>query len=218
MGKVKVRIEVGLSFYNEFFIGGGKGISNIDNYILKDINGLPYIPGSMLKGKLRYNFSRIYEMVSEKKCKMSDSGEKYCGCYICEMFGEKENSRGSLYFSNLEIYNNGINKSNLYSVRNGIQINRYLKTTNDQSLFNTQTSGQAGELKFSGKIEGYLKSSDYRKQLILLYTALKFTDSLGASQSRGLGWLSDDKKIKIYVDNSEVTKQNLLDWREEVEV
>ena len=69
MSRNKIHIEIKLNFYNEYFTGGGKGTSAIDCYTLKNIDGMPYIPASALKGKLRYIATEIYDSLFKKECK-----------------------------------------------------------------------------------------------------------------------------------------------------
>lgn len=215
MNKIKIKIDVNISFYNEYFIGGGKGTSQIGNYVLKDINGLSYIPGTSLKGKLRYNVTSIYNSIKEHKCNFYNDSQEPCGCIICDMFGEKNNLKGSLYYSNLN--RSSENKNELFSVRSGIQVNRYMKVTKDLSFFLTQTAGEAGTANYEGKIQGYLNENTYKEQLVFLYTAFYLTNTIGGNQSRGLGWLSDDKSLHIYVNGKEIDREKLREWSDEIE-
>ena len=52
MGKIKVKIKLEIGFYDSFFFGGGNGLGEIQSYMQKDIQGLPYISGSALKGSM----------------------------------------------------------------------------------------------------------------------------------------------------------------------
>jgi len=69
-------------------IGGGDSaieIGGIDNQIIKDKDGYPYIPGSSLKGKSRSLFE-----LSEGNFDQSGGPHEYCGntnCLICRAFG-----------------------------------------------------------------------------------------------------------------------------------
>jgi CRISPR-associated protein Csm3 len=71
-------------------IGGSKtdvAIGDIDNCVIKTTEGVPYIPGSSLKGKLR--------SLLEKKegLPLCDCGEKDCN--ICVIFGSGANKRSA---------------------------------------------------------------------------------------------------------------------------
>lgn len=220
MSKVKIRIEIGLAFYNEYFIGGGKGLSNIDNHIIKDSVGRPYIPASTVKGRLRHETSRLYNSLEkDNKCIFFQQKEdETCNCLVCKMFGNKGVAKGELNFSNLAAEDYNKHLKSLYSVRAGVQINRYLGTTKDDALFFTETSGCGGNINFRGKIEGYVQEDTYKYQILLLYLAFAFIDTLGGNQSRGIGWIKDGKQFDIYVDEEKVEVNNLIEWGEKFEI
>jgi len=99
LGKViitgKIETRTGLS------IGGSRAgleIGGVDNPVIKDVEGKPYIPGSSLKGKMRCLLER-----AERKelttslgkarihvCEREDDYKKCCVCKIFGLPGEKE--------------------------------------------------------------------------------------------------------------------------------
>ena len=215
MNKVKVNINICIDFYNEFFIGGGKGNSDIDLYVLKDVNGAPYIPGSALKGKLRYMVTLVNNIFAQNKYNCTRNEGEKCECLVCDIFGNKDNKKGKLNFGNLSL-SNGVYGDTIH-VRNGIAVNRYLGIVCDKSLFKFE-SVQNKNNYFIGEINGYLSEGKYKKQLLLLFLGFSLIETLGGFQSRGLGWLGKTKEIKIYVDNKEISKADLNDWRNELEM
>ncbi|MGB9682513.1 MAG: type III-A CRISPR-associated RAMP protein Csm3 [bacterium] len=76
-----IEIETGLH------IGGAKEsveIGGLDNPVIKTVNGIPYIPGSSIKGKMRCVLERV-EGIRESKKPGDPCG---CGnCSICLLFG-----------------------------------------------------------------------------------------------------------------------------------
>lgn len=224
MSKVKIHIDIGIKFYNEFFIGGGKGNSILDSYILKDIYGIPYIPGSAIKGKLRYLTTGIFNNLYKEKCHFYYNNNNECDCLMCRLFGSKDNKKGVLNFQNLNMQNyedlqrDNVLKKNIVNTRVGIQINRYLKNVNDQSLFKYESGNSLCEKFFIGEIDGYLESSEYKKQLMSLFLGFGNMETIGGYQSRGLGWIDDERKFDIYVNNALVTSEILKEWRDELEV
>ena len=215
MARVKVHININIKFYNEYFTGGGKGTSEIDAYTLKNIDGLPYIPGSSFKGKIRYIATSIYSGVFNKECNSYYGKEEKCNCLMCNMFGGKENNKGLLNFENLYLDNK--NDKDIFNQRTGIQINRYLGVVNDKALFKYETSS-TGDNSFVGEINGYLEEENYKKQLLILFLSLNYMETLGGFQSRGIGWISDNKKISMYINGKEVTQKVLGEWRNEIEI
>jgi CRISPR-associated protein Csm3 len=92
----KIRIETGLS------IGGGTvglNIGGVDNPIIKDAEGKPYIPGSSLKGKMRSLIEKSSGLAKDENrvwvIKPNEKGEggisiHLCddyNCNVCNIFG-----------------------------------------------------------------------------------------------------------------------------------
>lgn len=215
MNKIKVNIKICIDFYNELFIGGGKGNSDIDLYVLKDVNGMPYIPGSTLKGKLRYMTTLVNNIFKQNNNSCKRNEGKRCNCLVCDLFGDKDNKKGKLNFSNLSL--NSDSSEDLIHIRNGIAVNRYLGTVYDKSFFKFE-SIQNRNNYFKGEINGYLSEDNYKKQLLLLFLGFSLIETFGGFQSRGLGWLGETKEMKIYVNNREITRADLNEWRNELEV
>ena len=70
-------------------IGGSKTdveIGGIDNNVIKDSEGVPYIPGSSIKGKMRSLLEKSFG-----KTKVCQCGEKECE--ICNIFGTSASSK-----------------------------------------------------------------------------------------------------------------------------
>ena len=78
-------------------IGGteaGMGIGSAENPVIKDSKGMPYIPGSSLKGKLR-------SMLEYKHGRAESGAPCGCGqdlktCPVCTIFGPHKNTRHEL--------------------------------------------------------------------------------------------------------------------------
>jgi len=92
----KIRAETGLS------IGGatvGLDIGGVDNPVVKDAEGKPYIPGSSLKGKMRSLLEKSNDLAKDESrvwvVKPTEKGEKgisihLCNdpdCEVCNIFG-----------------------------------------------------------------------------------------------------------------------------------
>lgn len=91
LGKIimrgEIKVKTGLA------IGGSTGgleIGGVDNPVIKDKNGKPFIPGSSLKGKLR----SLLEKADGKKFDSShgnihicSSPTEFANCSVCKIFG-----------------------------------------------------------------------------------------------------------------------------------
>lgn len=223
MSKVHIELKLTLNFYNGMFIGGGKGSGLIDSFVIKDHKNRPYIPASTIKGRIRYNYALLLNSFPKlgEFCNFNgknDEKNHQCKCEVCTVFGGEGNNPGLLYFDDLKMDNDLEESKYLYSVRTGILVNRYNKQVKDEALFKFETSAIGEEQQFTGCIEGYLQDKDYKKQLLLIYTAIKMIKTLGGNQSRGLGWLGDRCSIKVIVNDKEIQEDVLKKWGEALEV
>jgi len=88
--KGQINLKTGLS------IGGSDEdvqIGGIDNSVIKNSQGQPYIPGSSLKGKLRslLELSMFDTIKDRNRNNMCECGKKTCS--ICTIFGASANNR-----------------------------------------------------------------------------------------------------------------------------
>lgn len=90
----KIHLVTGLHIgagNDEIHIGG------IDNQVVKDREGLPYIPGSSLKGKIRC-LLEISEGTYDKDGKRPSNSKRFPNSLIPKMFGDTEGERTRLLF------------------------------------------------------------------------------------------------------------------------
>lgn len=86
--KGKIFIDGRIEALTGLSIGGSKSdimIGEIDNSVIKTSDGVPYIPGSSLKGKIR----SLYELSRGKN--LCDCSKQ--GCEVCTIFGLGANKR-----------------------------------------------------------------------------------------------------------------------------
>lgn len=82
-----ISIQANLICKSGLRIGGQEpeiGIGSAENPVIKDARGIPYLPGSSLKGKLRsmleYKFNRVGPEGSPCGC-----GEEFRVCPVCTL-------------------------------------------------------------------------------------------------------------------------------------
>lgn len=76
-------------------IGGstvGLDIGGVDNPVIKDAEGKPYIPGSSLKGKMRSLLEKaegksLNKKLGESRIHICENEEEYQNCHVCKIFG-----------------------------------------------------------------------------------------------------------------------------------
>jgi len=224
----RIDIEYEIFFKSEFFTGGGTGNSYADNYVLKDSSGNPYIPSSLIKGKLRYYSEVIANTVGSTNlaCKLNSNHNKNyneenseCKCSICIVYGWQGNKKGFLTFYDAKLSNNKMNEDNgdvkvkgIYKNRTGTTIDRYVKTVKKGALYTIETTIDG--LSFGGEISGFLPDETYKRDIFLLKCAFNLVDSFGGNQSRGLGFVDTSKtKFEVYIDKNN-ENSNVYDWKE----
>lgn len=204
-------MDVELTTITGLHIGVSKDIAEIGGLdapvIRNPINGLPYIPGSSIKGKMRC----LVEMAKDKFGKEGDgfSGRdgSPCGCgdcLICRNFGSMDSKTGPtrLIVRDAVLHPVDENGAKLYKDR----INKGLQPTEiktETAIDRLQGSVKRGSLRTQERIPpGYkfqfqvvyrdfiARSDDERqedKELILEALKMLEEDTLGKSGSRGYG-------------------------------
>jgi CRISPR/Cas system CSM-associated protein Csm3 (group 7 of RAMP superfamily) len=201
----KIDIEYTLSIYSEFFTGGGKGNSYIDSYLLKDDDGTPIIPGSLLKGKLKYYIDLV--LMNKRFDKFDDELKLEIKENI---FGKEGNNRGLLSFFNAHVTDKS--KSKVYSLRTGTTIDRVVRTVKNKALYTIETTVDG--IDFVGKIKGFLDENIYKREIYFLALAFNCMDTIGGNQSRGLGFINKEKSTFCIYEGKEKLKDNILsDWK-----
>lgn len=177
-----------IEFYSNWHTGSGLAAGNdLDMVVIKDENGLPYIPGKTLKGLLREAAESIFEI----------NPEFVSNGFIENVFGERveEGQKGyagheykfsECFFSNAEfdekIYNQlkdkGDLKKQLFDKKASTEINKD-GVAEDHSLRSFET---VIPVVLYAKVEGvkdnYLNEFEY---------CLKYVKRIGLNRNKGLG-------------------------------
>ena len=198
-----INLELKITFHSPFMVGSGFGLAGlIDSSTVKDGDGIVYLPGSSIKGRLRSEFKKNMEalgdgpicnsLISSKTeiCKMDKIED---ACVICRIFGS-ELFEGSLIFEDAVIdaeTRNILSKLEKdkalpvfqSSIRTGIRINRYLKTADEGALFTFEAANPA--IVLTSRIHGscYLSDNEYS----YLKGTIGTITHLGGDKARGMG-------------------------------
>lgn len=82
----QIECKTGLSIGSN----GDLNIGGADSEVIKNpLTGYPYIPGSSIKGKMRSQLEKKYNMINDKKGQPCGCGEKECK--VCKVFGAHMN-------------------------------------------------------------------------------------------------------------------------------
>jgi CRISPR-associated protein Csm3 len=199
-------------------IGGTEAdikIGGAENPVIRDFNGVPYIPGSSLKGKLRslleqetgrFGRNGTGWMTDRQGNRVSDGNPCGCAdptCLVCKVFGPHMNPSHGLGPSRIIVRDAYLTKATREKIaqlkgegkefsetKTETMVNRWTGVAADRSL-RTQERIPAGaefDLEISLRI---FKGDDEQKLVEFVKKGLDLLqkDYLGGSGTRGYGWV-----------------------------
>lgn len=182
MEKIIYEVE----FLSDWHCGSGLSAgADLDALCIKDVNGLPFIPGKTLKGLLREASELIFgenlEFTEKSFGKENTSSDNESQNDLCE------SSQGACYFSNAELSENIQNILN-----NDIQKKACLyRKVSSTAIEETGTAKEHSLRKMEVVIPltlyaeiSDIPSIEYRDKLLL---CLKYIKAIGINRNRGLG-------------------------------
>lgn len=203
MRKTEIEIRLTIRFRDSFFFGGGTGTGEIQSYLLRDMEGFPYISGAALKGCIAEYAQALSQLVPG-----FDHNE--------EIFGVGGVRQGSMYFENGYLINKpeyADMQESLLELRTGVSISRYTKAKKEGYLYTVQLGG--GKTAFQSSIHGFLDPETYQKDIACLVAAIRLVYALGGKRSSGLGWLCSPIECQVWKgergQETGGSKQELID-------
>jgi CRISPR/Cas system CSM-associated protein Csm3 (group 7 of RAMP superfamily) len=190
-------VSLAIVFDSAFHHGSGYGLSGlVDRAVLRDSNGIPYLAGSAIKGKLRHASVQVALAEERPICRIPGrpaACEESQRCIICSVFGSVRRQGGILFD---DAYPSGPSwefmrriadptSAGVYhrdsSVRISVSIDRMLGRARRSHLFSTETLPP--ELMFSASLVGEI-TEEHR---VLLQRACRTITHFGSAGARGLG-------------------------------
>ncbi len=189
MKKIEFEIKLFIKFYDSFFFGGGNGSGEIQSYLLRDINGFPYISGSALKGCMSKYAAALSYLVPE----FNHHGE---------LFGTGGVKQGSLYFENGNLTSESASvysgmQEEITEIRTGVSINDYTGAKKEGFLYAMELSGMGGNMVFESSIYGFLDEDSFEKDIAYLVASARLIFALGGRRTAGLGWLQSPIECQV---------------------
>ncbi len=170
-----MRLTYTIEFYSYWHCGSGLSAGgDTDALVIKDNNGLPFLPGKTLKGLLRDSCTTLLEL-------KGDSSQ----AAISRIFGMPAgNPAGSAFFSNATInhreYDTILNKKLAKYLYTGLAFTKIEDgIAKDMSLRRMEVTVPC---RLHGSIDG-VSETDYE----LLAQGLKMIKRIGTDRNRGLG-------------------------------
>lgn len=178
-----------LNMHGYWAVGSGKGGGyEVDNRIDRDADGLPYIPGKMLKGLIRDACLRL----------QAAGNSKYD--FIDEVFGSSGNTdglsrtsteTGKIYISDAKLsegLRNALKKEENQKAKDALTRNVYSTAIDEESGTAKENSLRGYEVAVPMVLSAHLECdcSDEEMNAIEL-AATKLVYAVGSHKSRGLG-------------------------------
>jgi len=223
-------LEIELEVLSALCIGSTADVQGIgvDKATARDADGKLIIPGSTLKGRIRWECERIARALGWEVCNApqpdnmcpyfrGERQDKFCD--LCEMFGSSA-KRSALWFGNATLCDDGrlqgtpvlqhkksVNERRPFDaqIRPGVSISRTRRAAFSERLFFTETSAPNARFHFNALIEGELPAPQHRA---LLLAGVRSLSLVGGGRSRGLGWV---RVARCILDGEEITLEG---WAE----
>lgn len=203
----RLTIELAITFDSALSVGAGGSAGTLaDKSIVRDGWGRPIIPGSQVKGKLRWAVEQLLRgMGQDIPAPFDETVET--ATLVRELFGSPE-QRSPLSFADLPATLVSSEQApelqrRLSQVRPSVSINRRRGTSEDARLLFQETALEGMQFAHKRAIVGNLPAASAEQCAALLWAALKLTDRWGGAKSRGLGWgmvkvtlMLDGKKLE----------------------
>lgn len=212
---VEVRIALTIASETPLSVGAGGSVGTLaDKSIVRDGWGRPTIPGSQVKGKLRWAAEQILRGLGQEIPTPFDTPPERVEreTLVRALFGSP-GQRSPLYFIDLPgVIGDTAQMGALRSspeqhqslIRPSVTINRQRGTAEDQRLLFQEVAPEVLRFHADPAIHGRLED---RRQIALLWAALRLTTRWGGAKSRGLGWASVD--AQIWADRDELDEDAL---------
>lgn len=196
-------IQLTITLESALSIGAGGSAGTLaDKSIVRDGWGRPLIPGSQVKGKLRWALEQLLRGMGQDIPAPFDT-EIEQQTLVRDLFGSPER-RSPLHFADLAATVVAAEQAHpmrhlLSQVRPSVSINRRRGTAEDARLLLQETALEGMQFAHERAVAGDLPgdAEQARAYAALLWAALKLTDRWGGAKSRGLGWARVDATLML---------------------
>lgn len=228
-----MRLEIELEVLSAICIGSTADVQGVgvDKATVRDAYGKLIIPGSTLKGRIRWECERIARTLGWDVCNApqpdnmcpyfwyhrGERQDKFCD--LCEMFGTSV-KRSALWFGDATLKEDErlrvtpvlesgkrVNERRPFDaqIRPGVSLSRARRAAFSERLFFTETSAPNACFHFKALIEGELSAPQHHA---LLLAGVRSLSLVGGGRSRGLGWV---RMARCVLDGGEITPER---WAE----
>lgn len=221
--RTKIDLQFVITLPATMAIGSGFPSGQIDRTVVHDLNGLPYIPASTLKGRVRDLAERLAKTLGHNDICNGPHPDFMCPargqqnnpCLICRTFGttgfSSVSGQTGLIWRDAQACDEHLKEikverqqeaDDFFYARTQVQLSRPRGIALAKHLFTVQNTVE--NLRFKGRVRGWQLGTpstggSFSNELILLCASLKLLNFVGGSKSRGAGQcvLTLDQNIKI---------------------
>jgi len=193
-------------------IGGTEsamGIGSAENPVIKDARGIPYIPGSSLKGKLRSLLEYRYKRVGDEGAPCG-CGKDLSVCPVCTIFGPHRNPRHNLGPTRIIVRDVFMSEKSMKDwEKSGTEGREFTETKTETAIDRRTGMAARGSLRTQERVNAgtefqlninvrIFKGDDEVKLKGFIEEGLKMlaNDYIGGSGTRGYGWV-ELKDLKV---------------------
>ncbi len=227
-----MKLDIELEALSALCVGSTADVQGIgvDKATARDADGKLIIPGSTLRGRLRWECERIARALGWQVCDapqpdtmcpyfLPPQNEQPQFCDLCEIFGSPA-KRSTLWFGDATLKDDERLRSTPIlqqgkpanerrpfdaQIRPGVSISRARRAAFSERLFFTETSAPNARFRFRAVIEGEPLSDKHRA---LLLAGVRSLSLVSGGRSRGLGWV---RVARCVLDGDEITEAR---WKE----
>lgn len=229
MSRTKIDLQFPIVLDGPLAIWSGFRRGQIQRTVMRGTHGLPFIPASTLKGRVRDVAERLAQTLDHEICG-TPNPKRMCGngklCLICRTFGSPGISALSGHTgliwrdaklideqgAPIEIKREEANA--LYYARTQVQLSRLRGTALERHLFTSETTIE--NLRFGGRVRGWLPvttrtAGKFHEELILLCSALRLLTFVGGAKSRGSGHCSITLPANLELNDAPTPINDILE-------
>jgi CRISPR/Cas system CSM-associated protein Csm3 (group 7 of RAMP superfamily) len=227
VSRTKIDLHFKIILNGAIAVGSGFRRGQIQRTVARGLDGLPYLPASTLKGRVRDAAERLAQNLGHDICK-GPNPHHMCGatrpaaqfCLICRAFGSPGVSAMSgqtgLLWRDAKLCDSqgqpigDVNRQEAeayYYARTQAQLSRPRATALEKHLFTSENTLE--DLCFRASIRGWLPQTatmagQFPAELVLLLSGLKLLNFVGGGKSRGLGFCAVELPDHFELDNRNV--------------
>lgn len=210
MSRTKIDLQFPIVLDGPLAIWSGFRRGQIQRTVMRGTHGLPFIPASTLKGRVRDVAERLAQTLDHEICG-TPNPKRMCGNgKLCLIWRDAKliDEQGAP----IEIKREEANA--LYYARTQVQLSRLRGTALERHLFTSETTIE--NLRFGGRVRGWLPvttrtAGKFHEELILLCSALRLLTFVGGAKSRGSGHCSITLPANLELNDAPTPINDILE-------